>query len=351
MTEWRIKEISDLTQTSVRMLRHYDKIGLLKPSYRSENGYRCYTAKDLATLQQIIALRYFGFNLSTVKSILQKHHNIYAHLQAQQQVLKEQSAHLQQVNDALGGILKRLSPSETPNWNDLTTLIEGYRMSENLRDKLKKTWAGQELNESQFEEYLFLYEQFPEEFAMQDKITEQVNNNELGDPAGPDGERVVRFTHDFAKKLKAQTAQQMKLGASILASLQSGKLSSLQATPEAINWFSRAHVSYWLKRWNSLYDTIVENVKSDPQGKVGKKVAEQWTGLIDDHFSSVCRPLAIGMILWQEIAKQDDELTKESTGSKAMPSVQELAKRMHVKLMFNPEAISWISQALTTHAK
>jgi len=80
MTEWHIKEISDLTKTSIRMLRHYDKIGLLKPSYRSANGYRCYTAQDLAKLQQIIALRYFGFSLETVKTILQKHHNIYAHL-------------------------------------------------------------------------------------------------------------------------------------------------------------------------------------------------------------------------------------------------------------------------------
>src|SRR5665213_1876450 len=135
MTEWRIKEISDLTKTSIRMLRHYDKIGLLNPSYRSSNGYRCYTAQDLAKLQQIIALKYFGFSLGTINTILQKHHNIYAHLQAQQQVLKEQSVHLQQVNDALGDILKRLSPSETPNWNDLITLIERYRMTENLRDK------------------------------------------------------------------------------------------------------------------------------------------------------------------------------------------------------------------------
>src|SRR5579862_1139853 len=236
MKEWRIKEISDLTKTSVRMLRHYDKIGLLKPSYRSENGYRCYTAEDLAKLQQIIALKYFGFKLSAIKSILHKHHNIYAHLQAQQQILKEQSDHLKQVNDALCDILKRLSPSETPDWDDLTTLIERYRMSENLRDKLKKSWAGQELTESQFEEYLFLYEQFPEEFAMQDKIIEQVNNNELGEHTGPDGQRVVEFTNNFAKKMKKQTPRQMKLSASILVNLQSGKLSSLQATTEAINW-------------------------------------------------------------------------------------------------------------------
>lgn len=88
MKKWHIKELSDLTNTSIRMLRHYDKIGLLTPSYREANGYRCYTAPDLAKLQQIVALKYFGLSLNTIKTILEKHTNIYAHLQAQQQVLK-----------------------------------------------------------------------------------------------------------------------------------------------------------------------------------------------------------------------------------------------------------------------
>jgi DNA-binding transcriptional MerR regulator len=72
MAEWRIKEISDLTKTSIRMLRHYDKMGLLKPSYRSSNGYRCYNEQDLAKLQQIIALNYFGFKLSTMSMLTSK---------------------------------------------------------------------------------------------------------------------------------------------------------------------------------------------------------------------------------------------------------------------------------------
>ena len=69
MTEWRVKELSDMTQVSIRMLRHYDKIGLLKPTYRADNGYRYYNASDLAKLQQIIALKSFGFTLSGIKNI------------------------------------------------------------------------------------------------------------------------------------------------------------------------------------------------------------------------------------------------------------------------------------------
>jgi DNA-binding transcriptional MerR regulator len=347
MIEWRIKEISDLTKTSIRMLRHYDKIDLLKPSYRSANGYRCYTAQDLATLQQIIALRYFGFNLGTIKAILQKHHNIYAHLRAQQQVLKEQSAHLQQVNNALHDILDRLSPSEAPNWNDLITLIERYRMTENLRDKLKKTWAGQELSESQFEEYLSLYEQFPEEFAARDKIIEQINHKKLGDPTGPDGEHVAHFMHDLGKKMKGLFSKKVKFNSSLLQSMQSGKLSQLQVTSEGAMWLTRATISFWLKRWNALYDTIVENLKSDPEGKIGKKIAGEWTGLIDEYFSIGSRSFFTGMLLWQEFARQEDELKE----SKTALSPQDMTKKYHINLFFNPEAASWISRALEVHTQ
>jgi len=346
MTEWRIKEISDLTQTSIRMLRHYDKIGLLKPSYRSSNGYRCYTAQDLAKLQQIIALRYFGFNLGTIKTILQKHHNIYAHLQAQQQVLKEQSIHLQQVNDALGDILKRLSPFETPNWNDLIKLIERYRMTENLRDKLKKTWAGQ-FSEAQFEEYLSIYEQFPKEFAERDKIIEQINNKEIGDPEGSEGERVARFMYDLAKKLKTIFTEQLKFNSGLIADIQSGKISQFQTTPEGTLWLSQAMLAYKLKGWNTLYDTIVENLKSDPQGKIGKKIVDEWTRLIDEYFSMGSRSFLTGILLWQDVARQHHEFK----GLKEMPSPQEMVKQLHIKLFFNPEAVSWISRALETHIK
>jgi DNA-binding transcriptional MerR regulator len=300
----------------------------------------------LAKLQQIIALRYFGFSLSTIKTILQKHHNIYAHLQAQQLVLKEQSIHLQQVNDALVDILKRLSPLETPDWNDLTSLIERYRMTENLKEKVKKTWAGQKLSESQFEEYLAIYEQFPVEFAEWDKLIEQINNKELGDPAGPDGERVMSFMFDLAKKTRKVFTEQIKLGSSIMASIQAGKISQLQFTPEGAMWLSRATISYWLKRWNALYNTIMENLKSDPEGKIGKKIAGEWTGLIDAYFSMGSRSLLMGMMLWQELARQDHDLQSKTT-----LSPQEMVKQFHIKLFFNPEASSWISRALEVHVK
>lgn len=72
MTQWFVKDLSQLTGVSVQTLHHYDRIGLLKPSLRLANGYRVYSEKDLLKLQQIIALKFFGFELSQIKTLLMK---------------------------------------------------------------------------------------------------------------------------------------------------------------------------------------------------------------------------------------------------------------------------------------
>lgn len=347
MKKWHIKELSDLTNTSIRMLRHYDKIGLLEPSFREENGYRCYTAPDLARLQQIIALKYFGFSLSTIKTILQKHTNIYAHLQAQQQVIKKQSQHLQQVNDVLEGILKNLSPVKSPDCSDLLLLIERYNMTQNIREKLKDSWAAKALTAEQFEDYLFLYEQFPKEFAMRDSIIEEINQKKVGDPEGPDGERIAKFIFDLSKQLKQFFTQQIKLSSSVVESIKSGQLTQLDITPEGTHWLRQATIYYWLKRWNAIYDDIVANMESSPEGKAGKTLANEWTDLLDDYFSVGSRDFLIGLILWQDIARQEHEVKT----LKSIPSIQDMLKDCHCKLLFNPKASAWISSALDFHAR
>jgi DNA-binding transcriptional MerR regulator len=61
---------SRLGNVSRRMLRHYDSIGLLKPSYTAPNGYRYYDGAQLAVLEQIKALCGYGFKLSEIGGLL-----------------------------------------------------------------------------------------------------------------------------------------------------------------------------------------------------------------------------------------------------------------------------------------
>ncbi|MFE7563393.1 MerR family transcriptional regulator [Kitasatospora sp. NPDC057500] len=58
-------------RVSVRMLRHYDALGLLRPArVDPASGYRCYEAAQLARLNRVIALKDLGFTLHQVRAVL-----------------------------------------------------------------------------------------------------------------------------------------------------------------------------------------------------------------------------------------------------------------------------------------
>jgi DNA-binding transcriptional MerR regulator len=66
-----IGEFARLGRISVRMLRHYDATGLLRPAHVDpDSGYRFYTVDQLQRLNRLIALKDLGFKLDRVKTIL-----------------------------------------------------------------------------------------------------------------------------------------------------------------------------------------------------------------------------------------------------------------------------------------
>jgi DNA-binding transcriptional MerR regulator len=61
-------------RVSIRMLRHYDAIGLLRPAHVDESsGYRFYEAAQLSELNRVVALRGLGFRLDQVQTMLDEH--------------------------------------------------------------------------------------------------------------------------------------------------------------------------------------------------------------------------------------------------------------------------------------
>lgn len=65
-----VKEISEKTGVSVRTLHYYDEIGLLRPDYVTEAGYRMYGKDSLMRLQKILLLRELEFPLKAIARIL-----------------------------------------------------------------------------------------------------------------------------------------------------------------------------------------------------------------------------------------------------------------------------------------
>ena len=69
-SHWKVGELADSTGLSVRALHHYEKIGLLVPSERTETGHRLYSEEEVLRLQQIASLRALGLSLSEIRGFL-----------------------------------------------------------------------------------------------------------------------------------------------------------------------------------------------------------------------------------------------------------------------------------------
>ncbi|WP_045732628.1 MerR family transcriptional regulator [Pseudarthrobacter chlorophenolicus] len=65
-----IGELADRSQMSLRTIRHYDEVGLLKPSGRTEGGFRLYTERDFTRLLLIRRMKPLGFTLEAMAGLL-----------------------------------------------------------------------------------------------------------------------------------------------------------------------------------------------------------------------------------------------------------------------------------------
>src|SRR5438132_1379631 len=65
-----VGDVARIARVSVRALHHYDAIGLLVPSTRTDAGYRLYGDADLERLQQILFYRELGFPLEDIAQLL-----------------------------------------------------------------------------------------------------------------------------------------------------------------------------------------------------------------------------------------------------------------------------------------
>lgn len=62
--------VAERTELSLRTLRHYDEVGLVPPSARSEGGFRLYTEADVERLRTIRRMKPLGFTLDQMRELL-----------------------------------------------------------------------------------------------------------------------------------------------------------------------------------------------------------------------------------------------------------------------------------------
>jgi DNA-binding transcriptional MerR regulator len=132
MTQWFVKDLAKLTGITVQTLHHYDRIQLLKPSLRLTNEYRVYSEKDLLKLQQIIALKFFGFELSQIEALLSEESGALEHFNNQVQVLEQKANALLAGAKTLKSIIDSVDNNKSIPWETIIKLIEVYKMTAHL---------------------------------------------------------------------------------------------------------------------------------------------------------------------------------------------------------------------------
>lgn len=105
-----IGEAAERLGVSVRTLRWYDEIGLVKPTQVGENGYRYYDREALALLQQAVFYKELGFSLKEITPLLQapeeqRRRALEAHRSLLELKIQQLEGLVALVDDTLGGAL------------------------------------------------------------------------------------------------------------------------------------------------------------------------------------------------------------------------------------------------------
>lgn len=282
MTQWYVKDLSKLTGVSVQTLHHYDRINLLKPSLRLPNGYRVYSENDLLRLQQIIALKFFGFELSQIKALLTNSEGVLEHFSVQAKFLEHKANALLDASKTLKSIISEVNNDKSIPWETVIKLIEVYRMTEQLEHSwVKEIFTPEELKQYVAFETELKTNSTPEQKAAFEKnwasLVTEISNNLNNDPTSDTGIAIGRkcmlwINEVYGKKYANLRTKKFEKG------FAEGKgLKEVGLTPETVSWMDKAMDAYWRDR---LYGIL---------NKVGSGVADEaifklWNEALDDMY-------------------------------------------------------------------
>jgi DNA-binding transcriptional MerR regulator len=137
----RIGEFARRGRVSVKALRHYEAIGLLKPAHvDAATGYRSYAADQLDDLHRLMVLRALGLSLERMRRLLDERHAAVARRidaeQAQLAAIEARIRHLEGDRDAAPGAVVRDVPAAFVA--SLRRVVPEYGMVDSLFDEIAR---------------------------------------------------------------------------------------------------------------------------------------------------------------------------------------------------------------------
>jgi DNA-binding transcriptional MerR regulator len=305
MTQWFVKDLSKLTGVSVQTLHHYDRINLLKPSVRLLNGYRIYSEKDLLRLQQIIALKFFGFELSQIKALLTDNGGVLKHFANQAQLLEQKANTLLDASKSLKSIISDVKDDKSIPWETIIQLIEVYRMAQ----KLDHSWVKEIFTPEELKQYTAFETEMKANSTSEQKATfeknwsnlvEEIKNNLAKDPKSKIGinlgkKCMLLINGLYGRKYAHLRTKKFEKGFGEGKGLEEAGL-----TPEIVSWLEKALDAYWRDR---IYDIL------DQVGKVpSSTVLNLWNEVLDDMYGEDTeRKKAI-----RDIALKDEKVSQKA---------------------------------------
>lgn len=315
MTQWFVKDLSKLTGISVQTLHHYDRIQLLKPSLRLANGYRIYSEKDLLKLQQIIALKFFGFELSQIKTLLSEEKGALEHFSNQVQVLEQKAKAFHEGAKTLKSIINAVDNNQSIPWETIIQLIEVYRMTE----QLEHSWVREIFSPDELKQYVEFEKErkaneTPEQKAAMEQqwrqLLKELKNNLKEDPNSKTGIHFGKKYMDWVNGIYGKKYAHLRTKKWEKGFGEGKGLDDLGLTPELISWLEKATNSYWKDR---LYGILAQ---------VGKT------------------PSSIILSLWNDAL---DDLYGEETSRKKIVYEMTLSDEQ-----VSPEAKAWLKKLLNS---
>ena len=229
---YRIGELAARVGVSVRTLHHYDRIGLVKPSARSDAGYRLYGETDLLRLQQVLTLRRLGLPLRRIRDVLDgKDFDVAASLRIQHHALRTRIEELQRVESAIEDALEVRERSGAWDWELILTAAEaaGNDSGGNLMEQF---YTSEQM--TQFAE--LRAETPPEEIEAVERewttLLADVRASHGLDPASPEAKALVARWDALLERTMAHFASKPGLVEAIGRNYEAGSFVGMDRAPQ-----------------------------------------------------------------------------------------------------------------------
>ncbi len=187
--EWTIQDVARSAGTTSRTLRHYDDIGLLKPSRIGGNGYRYYDEHALVRLQRILLLRELGIGLPAIADVLQGQRDAAAALQTHLDLLEQEQERIGRQIASVRTTLRKVEGGEQLMADEV---FDGFDHTQ-YKDEVVERW-GRDAYESGDRWWRSLSDEDKARFKQEqvDIATAYAEAHAAGEPA--DGERAQEIT-------------------------------------------------------------------------------------------------------------------------------------------------------------